>query len=465
VLSRLSRQDADEAARRCLEAVRLQKEAVGMSGNNRNFRQELALGLSDLAGAQSECGQTELAEQMAREALKLRLDLHAEDKKERWFELYVARSHRQLGSILQSTKPDEAEAEYNDAIKLLDGLVNDFPSRPTNRVKLVETQIDLADFLKGPDRLEDVEKLIDKAVGHLEKLATDHPDEPNHLRRQAGAYFVLGQRLRTHKKHDKAQQAFRKLLDANDRVVRKFNDRTDRYNHAWDHSLLSETFEESGNLDEAVKCMQQSQQELRTLVKEFPMDDLFGRKMSSRGDELSRVLRKANKPKEALAASRTAAADWQDAIERFPKDVTFPNGLGFSLGQQGDILRDVHLYAEAAKVYRAAVRAAPNDVDVLRVASWYFLYSPDAKLHSPAEARELAERAVKAAPNDAIIWNSLGVARFRLGDHKNAIKALEESARLDITAVDLPTLGMAYWKIGNFEAAGRWLKKKSMPKK
>src|SRR5262249_32697006 len=90
----LPRKDAEEVARRLLEAVRLQKEAVSMYPKVRGFRQELALGLSDLAGLHADRGQSVLAEEMAREALKLRLDLHGEDKKERWFERYLARSHR-----------------------------------------------------------------------------------------------------------------------------------------------------------------------------------------------------------------------------------------------------------------------------------------------------------------------------------------------------------------------------------
>ena len=65
-------------------------------------------------------------------------------------------------------------------------------------------------------------------------------------------------------------------------------------------------------------------------------------------------------------------------------------------------------------------------------------------------AVELAGRAVALAPEDGNIWNTLGVARYRVGDYSGAIDALNRSNRLPNTSTgwnDL-FLGMARFQLG-----------------
>lgn len=466
-VSVLTKDDAEEIERRRMRVVRLQMEAVEISRNDRGFQQELALGLSGLASLHFNRGRLPLAEDVSRDALRLRQKLHEEDTSERWFERYLAASHRQLASILAVTRPPEAEPQYQEALSLLEKLTKDFPLRPIYRVELAETQVELCRLLSEPDRFADFEKLIGRAIGHLDKLATDHAEEPDHLRKQAAAALLLGQRFRATRNYDGAEKAFRKMLVANERLILKFNgEPLDRYNRAWDLSLLSDVHELAGNPAEAERFMRQSIKEFRQLTGEFSGDADYSNALAGRGDELTRLLRKAGKLKESLEASVAAVADWQKLADNFDSDPAHWRGLANSLVQQGDLLRADRQYAEAAKVYRAAVRATPDDPRPLHMLASFLLTCPDAKLQAPAEARDLAQRANKVARSDAAILSTLGTAYYRTGDYRNAITALEASVRIGGASVDWLSLGMAYLKLGDSKAAAQRLKNQnSVPAK
>jgi uncharacterized protein HemY len=75
---------------------------------------------------------------------------------------------------------------------------------------------------------------------------------------------------------------------------------------------------------------------------------------------------------------------------------------------------------------------------------------------------ELAEKAVAELPKDANCWNTLGVARYRAGDYKGAVTALEKSRELHTTEDEWTNpflLAMARWQLGDKEEARQWFDK------
>jgi tetratricopeptide (TPR) repeat protein len=458
--------ESEEIERRRTWAVRLQEEAVDISPT-RGYRQELALGLTGMASLHLEHGEKNRAEKVARQALDLHKELHQEDPKERWFDRYVALSHRQVAGIVTTHDPTEAKAHYRDALRLLGKLVEDFGTRPIYRIELADTQVDLCRLLNKSDELAEFEALLGQALVHYDKLAKDNPTEPRHLRKQPPAALLLGQRLRDNKKYTEAQQAFQRMLAANDRLIRQFKGKPgDRYNRAWDLGLLSETYELGGKLADAEQYLRQSIGEFRQLAHEHPTNASYGTALATRADELTRLLLREKKLQEALAASGAAVVDWHQLTDAFKGDASHRAGLAESFVQRGELLRADRQYVAAGNAYRAAVLATPNDARRLNVLASFLLNCPDTKLQSPAEARDLAERATKVAPRDAAGWNHLGAACYRLKDYRSTVKALEESARLAPAGVDWLSLSMAYLQLGDLEGATRSAKgQKSPPKK
>ena len=71
---------------------------------------------------------------------------------------------------------------------------------------------------------------------------------------------------------------------------------------------------------------------------------------------------------------------------------------------------------------------------------------------------QLANSALELFPDDATVWNSLGVARYRAGDWKAAIEALEKSREFDHggSSFDYFFLAMAHWQLGIQQQALQW---------
>ena len=78
-----------------------------------------------------------------------------------------------------------------------------------------------------------------------------------------------------------------------------------------------------------------------------------------------------------------------------------------------------------------------------------------------ARALAMASRAVEAAPGEWAFRNTLGVARYRMGDDRGAVEAIEESIRLrgGGDAHDWYVLAMARQRLGDPAGARRWLEK------
>jgi tetratricopeptide (TPR) repeat protein len=111
----------------------------------------------------------------------------------------------------------------------------------------------------------------------------------------------------------------------------------------------------------------------------------------------------------------------------------------------------------------------PSDLNAL---AWSLATSVEPRLRNPQAAVELAEKAVAATPNDGSIWNTLGVAKYRAGNWRDAIEALQKSMELRDggDAYDWFFLAMAHWQLGHKDKAHEWYDKavewmgKSAPK-
>jgi tetratricopeptide (TPR) repeat protein len=86
---------------------------------------------------------------------------------------------------------------------------------------------------------------------------------------------------------------------------------------------------------------------------------------------------------------------------------------------------------------------------------------PYSELPDGERAAELATQAIKAAPSDGRFWLALGVARYRTGDWKGAIEALNKSMELRAggDSIDRFFLAMAEWQLGNKDTAREWYDK------
>jgi serine/threonine protein kinase len=148
-------------------------------------------------------------------------------------------------------------------------------------------------------------------------------------------------------------------------------------------------------------------------------------------------------------------------VDAFHKEriwLHYLTGLLFkSLGQMPEARGE---YARTAEVCREAARCDPGH-EVLNACAWCLLDCPEPIFWDPDLALKLAERAVALEPERAKYWNTLGVARYRMGKWAAAIEALERSVALSEggDGHDWFFLAMACWEEGNQIRAHAWLEK------
>jgi tetratricopeptide (TPR) repeat protein len=99
---------------------------------------------------------------------------------------------------------------------------------------------------------------------------------------------------------------------------------------------------------------------------------------------------------------------------------------------------------------------------------WFLAACPDERFRKPKEAIELAEKAIEGSPKLGVLWRTLGVARYRAGDDRGAVTALEKSLELGVNGWGYRTrpdssewffLAMAHWRLGDKEQARKWYDK------
>lgn len=190
------------------------------------------------------------------------------------------------------------------------------------------------------------------------------------------------------------------------------------------------------------------------------------------------ALDKLEREDDAIRVLARVARDFPDRIE--------------PLVAMGDIHRAKEKYAEAAVEYQRAIELSgePDERDWTlyyargicfeRLGEWdkaeadlslalvlssehplvlnYLGYSWIEQHHRLDEALAMIEKAVEQRPNDGYIVDSLGWARYRLGEYALAVKYLERAVELQPGDPTINEhLGDAYWKVGRrIEARYQW---------
>jgi tetratricopeptide (TPR) repeat protein/predicted Ser/Thr protein kinase len=99
----------------------------------------------------------------------------------------------------------------------------------------------------------------------------------------------------------------------------------------------------------------------------------------------------------------------------------------------------------------------PEDAYADNNLAWALASAPEDPWFNPKRALELARKAVALNPADWAIWNTLGVAAYRVGDWETAYEALRKSNQISHGAgIDGFFLAMTRWRQGKRDEARQW---------
>jgi tetratricopeptide (TPR) repeat protein len=175
---------------------------------------------------------------------------------------------------------------------------------------------------------------------------------------------------------------------------------------------------------------------------------------------------------QAVAAHRKAIALFAALVQQYPGSPVYHQELALGYHTLGQELQGVGLFESASGAFRQAIEhyeQAVQDPWMTRAHNnyaWLLVTCPQQQFCDPARASALAQHAIDVASCPTAswcssCWNTLGVARYRLGDWRGAIEALEKSCALNNEgeSIDWFFLAMAHWKLGDKDKAHFWYQK------
>jgi tetratricopeptide (TPR) repeat protein len=152
---------AEPYLRRAIAFARAVRQA---EPQNRGSAQELAIGLDDLGILLWESRRAPEAEELCREAWKLRHEVAMAANSNHGARHFLARSHLNLGRIAADrSRQDEAETEFGQAVHIMEDLVKEY-QRVDYRKDLFQFSARFAEFLISIQHHTDAARLYERAI-------------------------------------------------------------------------------------------------------------------------------------------------------------------------------------------------------------------------------------------------------------------------------------------------------------
>jgi serine/threonine protein kinase/predicted Zn-dependent protease len=321
---------------------------------------------------------------------------------------------RQTANVLRDMhKTQEAQGAYREAIKLGEQVLATAPTDSSYQVSLANTFLNMATVLSPRDHARDLAALYERAMDLIKLAVKTSPRNTSFegelalcLETQGMFYWDIGQAA-------KAEEAVRGGIEIRKRQYELGVDRHCERYLGRAYSNLGLIASGRGQSEEAEKS--------------------YGRALGVLGE----------------------------CLKRYPHDVHGRQDLVTTRRRLAGLQEKLGNYHNAAEQYRQIVALDPKGALANNMLAWFLVACPDLSLRDGHEAVRLAKAAVAAQAEDGNIWNTLGVAYYRDGEHRAAIDALNKSMELRAggDSYDWFFLAMAHWKLGNRDEARRWLAK------
>lgn len=281
------------------------------------------------------------------------------------------------------------------------------------------------------------DRQYEEALVEFRRLLAERPDDPELIKATAVLAMQANQL-------DEADRLFRQLLTAEPQdadgvrlYLGQIADRRKRYNEAieWYRGVqdepqraeaqlrMAQSMASAGRLDEA-----------RKLLRALPGDEAA---VTRHRLAEAQILRDAGKNEEAYGVMEQALRAQPDDPDLLYESAMLAERLGHLEVMENRLRKLIALKPDSSHAYNAL---------------GYSLADRGLRL---AEAEDLIRKAMELAPDDPYITDSMGWVLFRRGDAPGAVVYLEKAYRLRPDPEIAAHLGEVYWKQGRKDEARR----------
>jgi serine/threonine protein kinase len=384
----------------------------------------------------------------------------------------LACCYYKIGELLRLNSPrtngERAPAAYTRARDLLQGLLGRDPKNVEYRNYLAGVYSDWGELQISKGQGKEGEESLQKAVQILEPLSADFELLPDFRHQLGKTYTTLAVRFWQTKRPAEAEKTFRKAVDVLEKLVVS-HPRVPRF-HSWlaiAQDGLAVQLHARHELTSAVELEEKAISHEHAARQTNPQNFGYRSQLQQQYNNLGGMLLELGQYKRAADAAVGAA----DIIPGCPLGASYAAAIYtrcFDQSSADERLAPSELtalqneYTERARqLVERIVTNGQGNSQLQNEAAWLLATFPDERARDPQRAALLAERVVKQEPKFAACWNTLGVARYRLGDWKGAITALEKANHLNAgkDPSDALFLAMAHWRQGDKGKAKTWFDK------
>jgi serine/threonine protein kinase len=385
---------------------------------------------------------TAVQRQFLRKALDFYEELIEEQSTDPEVRLQTVIAYRRMGMICEGLESHHAKAEgyLRQAERMARGLVDDFPNDRAYQEEQLRATSELGHFLQCcTTRFDEAEELSRRAVSLAARLADDFRNVPGYQKHLVESLLALADVLhRTHP--EEAEGTYLEAARIQKALVDKFPDLPD-YRHALATIQVARVsfLAASGRLETPAACRQALAELEEVLIRcrkteanQTRLDNLYNRIASLQMD--------LGDLQAAAAALDRSLMVRQKRCDDYPEFLKNWNGLAFTHWKRGRLLTLSGRVQGAEEAYLLAVACQKKVVDareggffrryelalmLSELGSLYLLES--ARKEDPRKAFPIVEEALELAPDGgAYLRTLLGVAYYRLGNWDQATRTLEE---------------------------------------
>jgi tetratricopeptide (TPR) repeat protein len=262
----------------------------------------------------------------------------------------------------------EAERDFDQALRVQQQLVAEFPSRPQFRRELAASHNNRGNLLHDTGRLPEAEKDFDQALGIRKQLVDDFPSRPEFRRELGSSHHNRGILLYTTGRLQAAEQDFDQALGIRKQLVADFPSRPElRQELANSHNSHAALLRDTGRPHEAEKDYDQALRIQQQLVADFPSRPEFRQQLANGHNNRGALLRDTGRLQEAGKDYDEALRIRKHLAADFPNQPDLRNELAGTCvnlallhQQQGDCVAAKRLLLEGRPHHLAALKANPR---------------------------------------------------------------------------------------------------------
>jgi serine/threonine protein kinase/tetratricopeptide (TPR) repeat protein len=450
--------EAEPAADRAIEIV---NQLVEQFPDNAMYRRDLAVCYI----AQGEAivrdprGRAAEAESALRASVTCLEQLPAEERDATDNRYQLGICYYVLGKLLRARQqPAEADKALVSAETLFKQLTKTDNARPEYANHLAALYAEKGWLSWASGNVSDGERRLRDSLALLQRLTAEAQLLPDFQEYVAIAQSRLAELLAATSRKTESEAAYRQALDSYERLVQMFP-HVSRYQGevARIQDTLVGLLYERGALTEARALAENARHHQHVGLRQNPARFDFKVCLQSLNAKLAQVLIDLGKVKDAAKAADEVA----DIIPGCPRGGAYAMKLFASVAVRAEQDKDLSSEERTAISRRYTARekelrsrlvpfwgTSQNSPTINEIA-WHLATFPDPRFRDPGQAVALAEKAVTQQPKESSYWNTLGVARYRKGDWKGAITALEKASELNggRDPNDAFFLAMAHWQL------------------